>query len=210
MAPRVHTIKKGQAGSSPAAAPASPPQEEEPPIAQTVSLGDLDDASGNETSDQDGAETPTTEEDFEDNDPDKEQRQSTAEDIEVDDDDLSLLDDEEGGSDQTSLTAEEQPEEGFLEIYRNECLECRELVPFAKKSYKRKGCHFTSGNKNCPAESTTIVIRVPLEEIVPRWIAAEKNCDLGRLSRLTAKLAEKPDWYQQRVMQALEKARKSN
>jgi hypothetical protein len=89
-------------------------------------------------------------------------------------------------------------------------LQCRELVPFAQKSYKRKGCHFTSGNKNCPAVSMGIVIRVPLEEIIPRWITAEKNRDFNRLSRLTAKLAEKPDWYQQRVAQALEKARKNN
>ena len=201
MAPRVHTIKKTPP-SAPAAAPA-----EEPPVATTVTLDEIDVEDG-DTASGDG---PTTEDDFEDNDPD-EPKLKTAPDGEVDDEDLSLLEDDEqiGGNSTTDATVEEQPEEGFLEIYREECLQCRELVPMAAKSFKKKGCHFTSGNKHCPAESTSIVMRVPLEEIVPRWIAAEKSRDFGKLSRLTAKLAEKPDWFQQRVAQAVEKARKGS
>jgi hypothetical protein len=203
--PRVHTIKKAKPTVASAAAPASPPAEEEAPVATTVSLDDIEEV-GNTPPVQANGEAPTTEDDFEDNDPDRVQ-QASADELDGDDD-LSLLEDDDDST--IGVAAAEAEEEGFLEISREECLSCRELVPFAKKSYKRKGCHFTSGNKNCPAESTTIVIRVPLEEIIPRWIAAEKNRDFGRLSRLTTVLAGKPDWYQQRVAQALEKARKSS
>lgn len=203
--PRVHTIKKAAPAPAPAEK-AEQPVQEEAAVATTVSLDDIEDAPEGSIAQVGEAKSDLTEDDFEDNDPDTVSSTTTDE---LDDADLSLLDDDEGST-SSGVDAQEQPEEGFLEIYREECLECRELVPFAKKSYKRKGCHFTSGNKNCPAESTSIVIRVPLEEIIPRWITAEQNRDFSRLSRLTAKLAEKPDWYQQRVAQALDKARKSN
>lgn len=123
-----------------------------------------------------------------------------------DDVDLSMLEDGDGDGG-TRIAAEDEPEEGFLEVYSEDCLSCASLVPFAPKTKKRKPCHYSAGNKHCPAQSTTIVIRVPLEEIVPRFMSAEKSRDFGRLAKLNTVLASKPDWYQQRVASALEEAR---
>ena len=204
MAPKVHTIKKPvvKAGKD----------TDELTIAKTVTLDQVEDdaleeatgadsESGVDNSDEFDLESETTTSD----------KPANLDDVDDLEEDLSMLDEDETGGDRnTGADTEEQPEAGYLEIYQPECLECRELVPFAKKTYKRKGCHFSSGNKNCPAESATIVVRVPLEEIVPRFLAAEKSRDFNRLSRLATKLAEKPDWYQQRVAQALEKARQNN
>jgi hypothetical protein len=199
MAPRVHTLKQ-----PPKPLPTKPPETAELAIATTVPLETIAEDSTSEVTEDvpvdegqgssvvpQAMSTDAALSDFEDNDDSEE--------------DLSLL--EESSPIDTTTIAEEEPEEGFLEIFNENCLSCKELVPFAKKSFKRKGCHFTTGNKNCPAESTTIVIRVPLEEIVPRFRTAEKERDFARLAKLNALLATKPDWYQQRVAQALDNER---
>lgn len=119
--------------------------------------------------------------------------------------DLSLLEDNTSPVAKSVSVAHDEPEDAFLEVYSENCLSCKSLVPFATKKFK--ACHYSAGNKHCPAQSASIIIRVPLEEIVPRWLSAEKFRDFGRLSKMTALLSTKPEWYQQRVANALEEAR---
>jgi len=123
-----------------------------------------------------------------------------------DDEDLSLLEDEPDSNNQNTAESDtDEEEEGFLEVYSENCLQCKSLIPFMKKKFK--SCHFSTGNKNCPASKTSIVIRVPLEEIVPRYLAAEKANDFSRLAKFNLRLAGKPEWFQQRVAQAIAEAR---
>lgn len=100
---------------------------------------------------------------------------------------------------------DEDDDQGIVEIYSQKCLGCGHLVSFAEKKYK--SCHFTAGNEHCPASSLQIVVRIPIEKIVRMFLTAERMNDSSRLSRLYAKLALKPDWYQSRVNQALKEAR---
>jgi hypothetical protein len=99
----------------------------------------------------------------------------------------------------------EIPTTGFLEVFRPECLECKSLIPFMKKSYKE--CHYKRGNTACPAASVQVVVRIPLNQIIPRWMMYEKDGDFKGVANMAAHLATKPDWYQQRVKDALTDAR---
>jgi hypothetical protein len=102
--------------------------------------------------------------------------------------------------------ADEDTEEGFLEVFHENCLDCKALIPFKKKTYR--DCHFSKGNTACPASQVQIVIRIPLETITRNWIRAEKEGNYAGIAKLSATLASKPDWYQTRVRDALEDARK--
>lgn len=121
--------------------------------------------------------------------------------------DLSLLEDNPKSNKVKSVDATDEDEKlgGILEVFRAECLQCKHLVPFAKK--KLSECHFSKGNKACPAASVQVIIRVPLEQIVPRWMKYEREGDYAGVARMAAKLSEKPEHYQQRVKVALEDAR---
>lgn len=189
-APKVHrlTTKEEKPSSEPA-------PEETAPVAKAVSLQDVVAEDGVES------EIVSDEAELIDNDDDL---QPVLEDDDDDDSDLSLLEDASKKT-QVRVEDEDSPEEGFLQVYSEDCLQCKSLIPFAKKKFK--GCHFSAGNKHCPASETQVVIRVPLEEIVPRFMSAERAGDFSRLSKLNAKLAEKPDWFQHRVAMALKEAR---
>lgn len=198
-APRVHRV---------------PPKEQKPtedtaPVAVAVTLDSIKDEA---TTEQELADlTIENNNDLETEEEEEEEEETEGRllgerDDDEGDEDLSLLEDDSSPmSRQNTVVAQEEPEEGFLEIYSEDCLSCKSLVPTAKKKFKP--CHFSAGNTHCPASQTQIVIRVPLEQIVPRFMAAEKANDFNRLSRLTAKLASFPDWYQARVAQALRDAR---
>lgn len=174
--------------------------EETAPVAKAVTLDEVQASSDTEVSNVETVE-------FEDDEEEEEDRllPSTVDDDD-DDSDLSLLEPDPAQAKTPIVAADDdEPEEGFLEVFSENCLQCKSLVPFATKKFK--GCHFSAGNKHCPASETQVVIRVPLEEIVPRFIAAERDANFHRLAKLNAKLAEKPEWFQQRVAQALKEAR---
>lgn len=94
---------------------------------------------------------------------------------------------------------------GIVEIYSADCLTCKALVPFAEKA--RKKCHFSRGNEHCPAQSLQIQIRLPIDEIVARFLRAEAMGDNQRLARLYAKLGTKSEYAQKRINDALREAR---
>jgi hypothetical protein len=195
-APKVHRVSKPEAAKK-AEAKTPEASEDTAPVATSVPL------------DKVVAEEPSvTEDSLEDIDLEEDEEDQSTVDDEDDDSDLSLLEDGQSPPTKKVVAASEEPEEAFLEVYSENCLSCKSLIPFATK--RHKGCHFSAGNKSCPAVATQIVIRVPLEDIVPRFMAAEKAHDFSRLARLNAKLAEKPDWYQERVAQALNEARIKN
>lgn len=110
------------------------------------------------------------------------------------------------GVDITSLSElEDEESDAIVEIFKKKCLECAALVPWKEKTYK--SCHFSSGNDHCPAKSIRIQTRIPLEDIVPRFLAAEEQNDTDRLERLYAKLKTWEPWKQETVHQALKAER---
>jgi hypothetical protein len=116
--------------------------------------------------------------------------------------DLSML---LGGPTASPHTQISQSEElGVFEIFRKECLRCKHLVPTMEKKWNE--CFWKKGNEFCPASAVQVVQRIPLADIVPRFLTAMKTGDFERLAKLSAKLSEKPDWYQQRVKTSIEEA----
>lgn len=121
--------------------------------------------------------------------------------------DLSLLQGAMSPSEESNVPGSpELRESGFLQIYRPNCLICKALVPFKKKTFWE--CHYKKGNTACPAASTKVVVRIPLEQIVPKFLQAEREGDFLRLAKLSATLGKKPDWYRQAVVTAIDEGRK--
>ncbi len=97
------------------------------------------------------------------------------------------------------------PEEAVLFVYEPKCLNCSHLVAFAEKA--NHGCHFTSGNEDCPAQSVTITVRLPMTKIIRNFLRAEEDGDTEKLGRLYGSLSKKPEWAKRQIMTALQEAR---
>jgi hypothetical protein len=140
----------------------------------------------------------------------------------LDDEDLSGLEDEEDDTEGDSTEDQNQKDvdsdhytkeaenialdvqeidSGVLEIHSEKCLRCNHLTPHAEKKFNN--CHFSRGNERCPAASVQILIGIPLDRIVASFLAAEDTGDNARLGRLYAQLATKPSWQQQRIQESL-------
>lgn len=97
------------------------------------------------------------------------------------------------------------PDEAILFVFEPKCLECSHLVAFAKKAHN--GCHFTAGNEDCPAQSVTISVKLPMTKILRNFLRAEEEGDTEKLGRLYAALSAKPGWAQKQILDALQDAR---
>lgn len=101
--------------------------------------------------------------------------------------------------------SEDAPMLGVIQVYKLKCLTCRHLVPAAAKEFNE--CHFSAGNKLCPASSMKIIQHIPIDKIIRAFKEAEGSGNLSRVSRLYAQVAKRPDWVQQRINDELRKAR---
>lgn len=97
------------------------------------------------------------------------------------------------------------PEEAILFVYEPKCLECSHLVAFAE--HQHNGCHFTAGNEDCPAQSVTISVKLPMTKIVRNFLRAEESGDTEKLGRLYGALSQKPEWAKRQILEALQEAR---
>jgi hypothetical protein len=102
-------------------------------------------------------------------------------------------------------TVVDVPEEAILFVYEPKCLSCSHLVAFAETQHN--GCHFTAGNEDCPAQSVTISVKLPMTKIVRNFLRAEESGDTEKLGRLYATLSQKPDWAKRQILEALQEAR---
>jgi hypothetical protein len=87
---------------------------------------------------------------------------------------------------------------GMVEIFCENCLQCKHLVPHAQQSFKQ--CHYSKGNTKCPAAEIQIVIGVDTDRIVRGIMKSMNEQDTMGLARKYQKLSTKPEWVQQRVM----------
>lgn len=108
-------------------------------------------------------------------------------------------------ADAESAPVVDVPEEAILFVYEPKCLECSHLVAFAE--HKHNGCHFTAGNEDCPAQSVTISVKLPMTKIIRNFLRAEENGDTEKLGRLYGTLSQKPDWAKRQILEALQEAR---
>lgn len=159
-----------------------------------------------EKGDQSSSKSETTNGD-EDADTDDEDLSSLEDLSDGDNENLESVDEEQPASQQESLD-EQEIDSGVLEIFHEKCLRCAHLVPHETKKFN--SCHFSKGNARCPASSVQILIGIPLDAIVNAFMTAEVIGDNAKLGRLYAQLAEKPEWQQQRIQEALTARRNSN
>jgi hypothetical protein len=105
---------------------------------------------------------------------------------------------------------DEQESNAIVEVCKKKCLTCAALVPWAEKTYR--SCHFSNGNENCPAQTIQIRTRIPLEDIVPRYMNAKDRNDSKFMMRFWQNLANKAVWQQEVIQEAIkqEEAKRSS
>lgn len=89
----------------------------------------------------------------------------------------------------------------FLRIHREECLRCCSLVDFATEEFK--DCHFSAGNKNCPAQAVEILLHFDLASTVDGLANAKQTNDWTRLSSLMDRVNQLPEHQRAAVLEAL-------
>lgn len=89
----------------------------------------------------------------------------------------------------------------FLRIHRQECLKCCSLVDFATEEFPE--CHFSAGNRNCPAQAVEILLHFDLSSTVDTLVAAKQAGDWTRLSSLMERVNQLPEHQHAAVMEAL-------
>jgi hypothetical protein len=89
-----------------------------------------------------------------------------------------------------------------LALYSNNCKRCRHLDPSEPTAFAK--CHFSKGNKYCPASELQIVIVGQAYRYAGLVIAAREHRDPKAEARILAIVAKQPGAFQERFYSALE------
>jgi len=98
-------------------------------------------------------------------------------------------------------TSVSNTEKDNLAVYSESCLDCNYLVPGKKKRYS---CHYTKGNKHCPASGLRIIVVGKAYRYATIVIAARNNRDPKAEGRILALVAKQSPEFQERFYAALE------
>jgi hypothetical protein len=111
-------------------------------------------------------------------------------------------------------TSETKPQSdtqrSVLTLHSAKCLSCKSLVTAdGVDLVENKDCHYNNDNSECPASELVLVTNFPIQTIVDRILAAEKDGDGSKVLRLYAKLQTYPAAAIQMVMTRIDFERKS-
>lgn len=126
-------------------------------------------------------------------------------------DDATVTDDDDGEADEadeatlevdadaTASDNDTNEPQALVMIYADRCLRCAYLCGPMTKHYD--DCHFSNGNEDCPAARTRIVVGINFDKASDALAQAMLENNIQRLTRITAKLADKDEVVQKRVFQ---------
>jgi len=102
--------------------------------------------------------------------------------------------------DKTKVSSNESKE--YLQLYSTSCKTCAHLDPQETKKYTN--CHYTKGNKHCPASEIQIVVVGKAHRYAKLVLAARNNRDPKAEGRILATVAKQSPAFQERFYAALE------
>lgn len=95
----------------------------------------------------------------------------------------------------------------YFAIYSANCLKCGHLVEADYRKYDK--CHYSNGNKQCPASEVRVTITGKVERLVKRLIKARKRKDPQREAEVLTLVSKESPSFQRRFYQELAVAQES-
>ena len=90
----------------------------------------------------------------------------------------------------------------YLKIYSTNCKSCYHLDPQETKKYS--SCHYSKGNKQCPAAEIQIVVVGKAYRYANIVLAARNNRDAKAEARILSIVSKQSSVFQERFYAALE------
>jgi len=90
----------------------------------------------------------------------------------------------------------------YLALYSTKCLQCSHLVENGKKAYAK--CHFTKGNKHCPASEVRLVVVGKAVAYATKVLKARDAHDLKTEARLLQYVSTQSEAFKTRFYSALD------
>lgn len=89
----------------------------------------------------------------------------------------------------------------YLALYRPECKACSHLDPAETTAYP---CHFSTGNRYCPAKGVQIVVVGRAYRLADQVRKARERRDAVREAQIMRKVAKETEAFRERFYKALE------
>jgi hypothetical protein len=90
----------------------------------------------------------------------------------------------------------------FIQIYSLDCLQCTHLVTEPGVDFKE--CHFSNGNRFCPAQGIGITVVGEAYRLAEQVHAARDRRDAKSEAAIMTKVAKKNDYFRERFYWAVE------
>jgi hypothetical protein len=89
-----------------------------------------------------------------------------------------------------------------LALYSTKCKRCKHLDPAEKTAFKN--CHFSTGNKYCPAKGVQMVVVGRAYRLAEQCKAARDRRDAVKEAQVMASVAKENEAFRERFYTALE------
>lgn len=91
----------------------------------------------------------------------------------------------------------------ILALYSSKCKRCGHLDPEEERKFK--SCHFSSGNKECPAQEVQIAVVGEAKRLAALCKKARANKDLTKEIKILNKVSKRSAAFQQKFREWLAK-----
>lgn len=93
-------------------------------------------------------------------------------------------------------------EKEHVAVYSDNCFNCNHLIPGKPKKFS--SCHYSRGNKHCPAQGLQIVVVGKAYRYAQQVLSARSSRDAQAEARILAVVAKQSSAFQERFYAALE------
>jgi len=108
---------------------------------------------------------------------------------------------EDDGDVEEAEEVEPEDKRDLIIVDNENCVQCLHLYEYGAKDFKK--CHFTKGNKNCPAQIVRIIIGIPIVSTAKKLARAQIKGNLVAFNEISVALADKDPELVSRVMKKM-------
>lgn len=89
----------------------------------------------------------------------------------------------------------------YLALYSSKCKRCGHLDPEEEQKFNK--CHFSKGNKECPAQEVRLVVVGEARRLAMAMSKARAARDLNKEAEILSSVAKRDPAFQQKFREAL-------